>query len=449
MSVTQFWNVDVKNGFAVQSQDGESVKLPTEKAEQLFQMLADRPGTLHDRSELARKLWPDKSSEDARHSLRQTAFLIRKGFDCQDILLGKSSQMSLNPERVSIHRRVLGKDNPGSALLMAAEWCAKSDPEKALGIVASAPDIAFLGGRRRCIDLCDDLLARCQESSAYVRVLQALGYCLHGEDYMRAISTYQRCVEMAPRFDEKLVQLRAIAALVFLHFETGDTQRALNLARSAKQKISGSNLHGQALITHSEGMCLAHGGDTIEGLAMIEQALELFQQKGLTQDVVHASLNVGWVSAQMDDRRKLERSVHLTRTVADEIGALRSLAILRYVDAQGSFMDRDWESALRSLRLAWQSVGDYQELSAMAQPMESAAEVAISRGDLESGAEYLVRAHYHRSVRKRQYSPTERKRLAKSIKAVKPLLTPEKTRRWAKQQEKLESLEPSLITCPY
>ena len=54
--------------------------LPTRKAEALLAYLAAAEGSTHRRDKLAALLWGDRGDAQARHSLAQTLYLIRKSF---------------------------------------------------------------------------------------------------------------------------------------------------------------------------------------------------------------------------------------------------------------------------------------------------------------------------------------------------------------------------------
>jgi DNA-binding SARP family transcriptional activator len=69
--------------------------LPTKRAQALLAYLAVRPGQAHPRDKLAALLWGDRSDAQARHSLRQTLFTLRK-------LLGPSGQAGVIREHDGI-----------------------------------------------------------------------------------------------------------------------------------------------------------------------------------------------------------------------------------------------------------------------------------------------------------------------------------------------------------
>src|SRR5712691_1678834 len=60
--------------------DSREIRLPAKKAQALLAYLALRPGRPQSRERLIGLLWGDASEGDARHSLRQTVFGLRKAF---------------------------------------------------------------------------------------------------------------------------------------------------------------------------------------------------------------------------------------------------------------------------------------------------------------------------------------------------------------------------------
>src|SRR5437867_1263150 len=65
-------------GFEAYLASGVPVRVPTKKAQALLAYLSLRPGHPHPREQLATLYWGDSSDEQARNSLRQTLFILRK-----------------------------------------------------------------------------------------------------------------------------------------------------------------------------------------------------------------------------------------------------------------------------------------------------------------------------------------------------------------------------------
>lgn len=77
------------------------VTFPTKKAEALVAFLAFSPGTFYTRERLATLLWGETGEEQARQSLRQTLFSVRKalGFD---VFLAEGDRLAIDPSAVEL-----------------------------------------------------------------------------------------------------------------------------------------------------------------------------------------------------------------------------------------------------------------------------------------------------------------------------------------------------------
>jgi WD40 repeat protein/class 3 adenylate cyclase len=83
--------------------DGKRVAIPTRAAQSLFAFLALTAGTVHRREKLAGIFWPDTSDENARKSLRQELWRIRKAISTQgpaasDYLIADEFTLTFNRE---------------------------------------------------------------------------------------------------------------------------------------------------------------------------------------------------------------------------------------------------------------------------------------------------------------------------------------------------------------
>lgn len=103
-----------------------SIKLPTRKSEILLSYLALSPGRPHRRDSLMGLLWEDRAEKQARHSLSQTLFSIRKalgdaGSDCLEV---DGDTVTLLAHRASIDaldfERLAGSGDRGSLAAAAA-----------------------------------------------------------------------------------------------------------------------------------------------------------------------------------------------------------------------------------------------------------------------------------------------------------------------------------------
>jgi len=83
---------------------GSELQFPTKKSEALLAFLASPPGRTHPREKLAAMFWGDSGEEQARQSLRQTLFTLRKliNTDEEIVVTGDSDRIGLDSNRVSV-----------------------------------------------------------------------------------------------------------------------------------------------------------------------------------------------------------------------------------------------------------------------------------------------------------------------------------------------------------
>jgi DNA-binding SARP family transcriptional activator len=95
----------------------EPVSFPTRHAALIFAYLASDPGTPRLRSHLAALFWADRGEEQARGSLRQTLFRIRKVFAGLDpqVLEADARMVAVNPEVVSCDVAAVLRDDHGAS----------------------------------------------------------------------------------------------------------------------------------------------------------------------------------------------------------------------------------------------------------------------------------------------------------------------------------------------
>ncbi|HXI12814.1 MAG TPA: response regulator [Thermoanaerobaculia bacterium] len=96
--------IEILGGFSCSVATGKPLSLPTRKGEALLAFLALQPGTFHSREKLASLLWGDTGEEQARQSLRQTLFGIRKalGDDSDQIIRVETDRLSLASNLVEV-----------------------------------------------------------------------------------------------------------------------------------------------------------------------------------------------------------------------------------------------------------------------------------------------------------------------------------------------------------
>ncbi|MEZ5934795.1 MAG: AAA family ATPase [Alphaproteobacteria bacterium] len=94
----------VLGGFQLFGRGGKPYLLPTRKAEALFAYLALPLGRAHRRERLAALLWGDRADKQARHSLNQTVFSIRKALAGADVdpILVNGETLALNADLIEV-----------------------------------------------------------------------------------------------------------------------------------------------------------------------------------------------------------------------------------------------------------------------------------------------------------------------------------------------------------
>lgn len=100
MAAKQKLKVRLLGSFEVIAADGHAATLPTRKAQALLALLALRPGQAVLRHKLCELMWPEVPFEQARHSLRQALFSVRRV--AQGALSAGPRSVALTAEIVSV-----------------------------------------------------------------------------------------------------------------------------------------------------------------------------------------------------------------------------------------------------------------------------------------------------------------------------------------------------------
>lgn len=89
--------------FSLLDNDAE-IALPSTRERALIAYLAMHAGRFQARDKLAALLWPDRSSEQARHSLRQAMYVVRKalGSDGASIMVSGNGGLAVDPTLVEV-----------------------------------------------------------------------------------------------------------------------------------------------------------------------------------------------------------------------------------------------------------------------------------------------------------------------------------------------------------
>ncbi|HVR42215.1 MAG TPA: response regulator [Thermoanaerobaculia bacterium] len=91
--------------------DGEELQFPTKKSEALLAYLAMPAGQTHGREKLAALLWSESGDEQARQSLRQTLFTLRKALNSEEeiVVSVESDRIGLDASKVTVDVAQFGK----------------------------------------------------------------------------------------------------------------------------------------------------------------------------------------------------------------------------------------------------------------------------------------------------------------------------------------------------
>jgi two-component SAPR family response regulator len=95
-------DITLLGGFLVRRPAGGAISLPTKKAQALLAYLAVPPGQAHPRDKLSSLLWGDMQEPQARASLRQAIFAIRKALPPSDLLSQEGGSVALRSDAVQV-----------------------------------------------------------------------------------------------------------------------------------------------------------------------------------------------------------------------------------------------------------------------------------------------------------------------------------------------------------
>jgi DNA-binding SARP family transcriptional activator len=148
-------------GFQARTETGPAVTVPTKKAQALLAYLALPAGQAHPRDKLAALLWGDTAEEQARASLRQALFALRKGLPA-GALVTEGETLALSAAHVAVdvaefERRV--KEGTPEALERAAALY-QGDLLSGLAGKEAAFEEWLLGERERLRELALEGLAK-------------------------------------------------------------------------------------------------------------------------------------------------------------------------------------------------------------------------------------------------------------------------------------------------
>src|SRR5262249_62023791 len=94
--------ITLLGGFRARLPSSAALSVPSRKAQALLAYLAVPPGQAHARDRLATLLWGDMPSAQARASLRQAIFALRKALPPDDPLAQDGRAVALEPDAVEV-----------------------------------------------------------------------------------------------------------------------------------------------------------------------------------------------------------------------------------------------------------------------------------------------------------------------------------------------------------
>ena len=217
--------VTLLGGFALTLGSGGARVLPTRKAEALLAYLAVEPGRRHSRDMLATLLWGDREEAQARKSLRQAIYSLRKTLPdvAEALFVMHGGGIALNPEAIDADvprfERLVREGTPETLERAAALYCgdllhgfvleepgfedwlvAERERLRELAIEGRAKLLAHqarTGETERAIQTAAQLLALDPLQEAVHRTLMRL-YARQGRR-ATALRQYQMCVDLLRR----------------------------------------------------------------------------------------------------------------------------------------------------------------------------------------------------------------------------------------------------------
>jgi len=221
--------ITLLGGFHARIGGESTVSFPTRKAQALLAFLAMSPGERHAREKLASLLWGDTGDEQARTSLRQSLFLLKRalGSGLPDCLVADSRVVSLRGDGVDVDAlaflRLVAQGTESSLEQAAALY--RGDLLEGLTIREAAFDDWLLSEQTRLRDtairVLERLLALQRDGSDPERCIQTARRLLHldplNEDVHRAEFLTRRPLHLLYLFFLCYIRLKdhSLCALFF------------------------------------------------------------------------------------------------------------------------------------------------------------------------------------------------------------------------------------------
>ncbi len=151
-------------GFRASLASGAPVAIPSKKAQALLAYLAAPPGQAHSREKLATLLWGDSGEEQARHSLRQTLFALRRALpeSNRPILLQEGERVAIDTRSVRVDtvefERLIERGRPND--LEQAITLYRGDFFEGVGVKEAAFEEWLIARRERLRELALEAMAK-------------------------------------------------------------------------------------------------------------------------------------------------------------------------------------------------------------------------------------------------------------------------------------------------
>lgn len=228
----------------------------------------------------------------------------------------KARMIYANQDAVGCYRRALQIIEPqGDSPLLKANVLEKlADAQSAAG----EPEAALESWQAAFL-----LYETLEEKERLAAVHRKIGLHWWGRgDYEKASEHFQRGLALLVEESESVEMALLYQELGRLHFRIGDDQQAIMWAQRALelgQRLDAYEVLSQA--SNTSGISMARRGELEEGIAKVEQSLQIALQYGLPTAACRAYTNLGMLLAAIDRERALSYC-HEGLALATKIGDL-------------------------------------------------------------------------------------------------------------------------------
>ena len=290
--------LDLLGGYQLRTDAGESVGLPTRKAEALLAVLALQPGVAVPRERLAAMLWPESRDSQARGSLRQALSVLRRSLGDRGAagIEAVGEHVVLSPAGISVDavhfERELGEGTPEALASALARY--RGDLLEGFTLSAETFDEWLLPERARLRTLAIAALER------------LLDHYVGEGDFERGVALAERALTL-DRTNEA-----AYRALMQLHADAGSRSsaaRSYERCRQALREELGISPSAETERLHRR--LLASGPAPDVGAATSRPSIAVLPFSNLASDAEHEYFARG-----------------LVEDIITELSRFRSLAVI-------------------------------------------------------------------------------------------------------------------------